>query len=314
MTDYEFTLQDRIAKIRAINEQYDLEHNAYISFSGGKDSTILHYLIDMALPNNKIPRVYMNTGVEYKLVRLFVKDLASKDDRFIILNQTRNIKQTLEKYGYPFKSKLHSHYLNIYFHSGETKSTRTYLGKELTNKGNLRKGQFLCPTELHYQFSKSFKLHCSDMCCQKLKKDLAKKWQKENNKTITITGMRKDEGGSRLTLTCLTNNNTKFHPLSVVDEEWENEFIENNNIKLCDLYYPPYNFKRTGCVGCPFNLELLEDLEVMKQLLPNEYKRANLLWKPVYDEYKRIGYRLSNKIDQLSIFDLGVDYETKNKK
>ena len=40
----------------------NLENNAYISFSGGKDSTILHYLIDLALPNNKIPRVFINTG------------------------------------------------------------------------------------------------------------------------------------------------------------------------------------------------------------------------------------------------------------
>ncbi len=32
----EFLLSDRIAKIRAINEQYNLLDNAYISFSGGK--------------------------------------------------------------------------------------------------------------------------------------------------------------------------------------------------------------------------------------------------------------------------------------
>lgn len=114
MTDYEFMLEDRIAKIRAINEQYDLEHNAYISFSGGKDSTILHYLIDMALPNNKIPRVYINTGIEYKLVRLFVKGLAETDDRIKIVNSNVNIKQMLNTYGYPFKSKQHAHNWSIY--------------------------------------------------------------------------------------------------------------------------------------------------------------------------------------------------------
>ena len=114
MNDYEFMLEDRIAKIRAINEQYDLEHNAYISFSGGKDSTILHYLIDMALPNNKIPRVYFNTGIEYKLVRLFVKGLAGNDDRIKIVNSNVNIKQMLNTYGYPFKSKQHSHNWSIY--------------------------------------------------------------------------------------------------------------------------------------------------------------------------------------------------------
>lgn len=114
MTDYDFLLQDRIAKIQAINEQYDLEHNAYISFSGGKDSTILHYLIDMALPNNKIPRLFLNTGVEYKDIRLFVKSLAEQDERFIIKNSNVNIKQMLIKNGYPFKSKQHAHNWLIY--------------------------------------------------------------------------------------------------------------------------------------------------------------------------------------------------------
>ena len=73
MTENEFLLADRITKIKSINEQYDLEHNAYISFSGGKDSTVLSHLIDEALPGNNIPRVYINTGIEYKMVVAFVE-------------------------------------------------------------------------------------------------------------------------------------------------------------------------------------------------------------------------------------------------
>ena len=73
MTENEFMLQDRISKIKSINELYDLENNAYVSFSGGKDSTVLHYLIDEALPGNKIPRVYFNTGIEYLMVVSFVE-------------------------------------------------------------------------------------------------------------------------------------------------------------------------------------------------------------------------------------------------
>jgi len=73
MTENEFLLADRIQKIKSINELYDLENNAYISFSGGKDSTVLHYLFDEALPNNKIPRVYLNTGIEYKSIVQFVE-------------------------------------------------------------------------------------------------------------------------------------------------------------------------------------------------------------------------------------------------
>lgn len=66
MTENEFMLADRIAKIQSINQQFDLENNAYLSFSGGKDSTVLHYLLDEAIPGNKIPRVFINTGIEYK--------------------------------------------------------------------------------------------------------------------------------------------------------------------------------------------------------------------------------------------------------
>ena len=71
--EMEFILQDRIVKIQAINEQYNLEQNAYISYSGGKDSTVLHHLIDLALPNNKIPRLYANTGIEYNMMVKYVK-------------------------------------------------------------------------------------------------------------------------------------------------------------------------------------------------------------------------------------------------
>ena len=73
MTENEFLLADRIQKIQSMNQLYNLEENAYISYSGGKDSTVLSHLIDEALPNNKIPRVYLNTGIEYLMIVSFVE-------------------------------------------------------------------------------------------------------------------------------------------------------------------------------------------------------------------------------------------------
>ena len=73
MTENEFLLADRIQKIKSMNELYNLEENAYISYSGGKDSTVLSHLIDEALPDNKIPRVYLNTGIEYLMIVSFVE-------------------------------------------------------------------------------------------------------------------------------------------------------------------------------------------------------------------------------------------------
>lgn len=299
--DNEFLLMDRIDKIRAINEQYDLENNAYISFSGGKDSVVLHYLIDLALPDNRIPRVFFNTGIEYTFILQFVKELAAKDDRIIIYNSNVNIRKMLRENGFPFKSKEHSHKLAVYQNSGRTKSIIDYLGDG-------KKNSFLCPKKLKYQFTKDFNLKISDKCCQKLKKEVGLRYQKEYNRTITITGMLKAEGGYRTRLSCIITSNdnqlVKFHPLSIVDKEFENWFIKKYGIKLCKLYYPPYNFLRTGCAGCPFALNLQDELDKLEILLPNERKRVELIWKPVYDEYRRIGYRLRKEDkNQLNIFD-----------
>ena len=307
-SEYELLLFDRIEVIKTINKKYDLENNAYISFSGGKDSTILHYLIDMALPNNRIPRVFINTGIEYNYIVDFVKELAAKDDRFIILKPTQAIKPMLEKYGYPFKSKQHSLRVNSFNNNQDNNFLKKYItgidknGKETT---------FKCPKVLLYQFEEKGKYNYSNKCCNKLKKEPIKKWQKENNKTITLTGMRKEEGGQRASLKgCIVTdkdkNVIKFHPMLVVDEDFENWFIEKNNIKLCKLYYEPFNFKRTGCKGCPFALGLQELLDVMETYLPNEKKQCELIWKPVYEEYRRLGYRLRKKGEhrQLSLFDL----------
>lgn len=301
MNNYEFLLEDRIAKIKAINEQYDLENNAYISFSGGKDSTILSYLIDLALPNNKIPRLFLNTGIEYNAIVKYVKDLASKDNRIIIYNDGINIKEMLERDGYPFKSKEHAYHVRLYQNSGIQKSVSKYLKLSDTKK------IITCPKKLKYQFTEDFKLPISDRCCYRLKKEPAHKWAKENHRAITLTGMRKGEQGQRLKSNCIVldkdNKLTKFHPLLVVDKEFEEEFIKRNNIQLCELYYPPYSFDRTGCKGCPFALDLQRQLDKMEELLPNERKQCELIWGKVYNEYRRIGYRLKNN-QQLSIYDM----------
>ena len=52
-----------------------------IPIGGGKDSCVLSKLIDLALPDNKIPRVFFNTGIEYKAILQFVRDKAKEDSR-----------------------------------------------------------------------------------------------------------------------------------------------------------------------------------------------------------------------------------------
>lgn len=297
MTEHDFTLADRIAKIKSINEQYNLLDNAYISFSGGKDSTVLHYLIDEALPGNSIPRVFINTGIEYKATLKFVKQMAANDNRFVIWTVGKDIKKTLNKVGWPFKSKEHAQKLYEWKRGCRSKSHMRYF-RQLPN------GFSPCPQVLMYQLEDGFDLNISHFCCYEFKKKPIKEYMKQSKRKITLTGMMRTEGGQRTSLTCIVTDKDgtlkKFHPMAVCSAEWEDWYIKLRGIKLSELYYPPFNFTRTGCIGCPFAKDIEKELEILSLLEPSEYKRAQWLWKTVYDEYRRIGYRLSN---QPTLFD-----------
>ena len=70
-----------------------------VSFSGGKDSTVL--LTIAREMYSKIPAVFVDTGLEYPEIREFVKAW----DNVEWLKPKMNFKQVVEKYGYPFISK-----------------------------------------------------------------------------------------------------------------------------------------------------------------------------------------------------------------
>lgn len=290
----EFILQDRVQKIRQIITQYG-EENFYIAFSGGKDSTVLSALIDMALPDNKIPRVYADTGIELNMIRDFVYNMQKIDNRIVVIKPSNNIRTILQKYGYPFKSKLHSVYVKKYQSKGfNYKSVRAYIQMENTLSGKRIFNP--CPQKLLYQFSESNTLKISDNCCLYLKEKPLQEFSKTNNKPYGINGIIKDEGGRRERSTCILydhrGNIKLFQPLVPITKKWEEWFINEYNIKICDIYKPPYNFNRTGCKGCPFALHLQNELDVLEKFFPAERKQCEIIWKPVYDEYRRINYRL----------------------
>lgn len=75
------------------------EDGVYVSFSGGKDSTVLLDMVRKMYPG--ILAVYVDTGLEYPEIREFVKRQSNVE----ILRPAVNFRQVIEKYGYPFISK-----------------------------------------------------------------------------------------------------------------------------------------------------------------------------------------------------------------
>ena len=86
-------------RIRAWYDHWD--GDVYVSFSGGKDSTVLVDIITK-MGYKDIPLVFVDTGLEYPEIREFVKRYG---DRVVWLKPKLTFKQVIEKYGYPFISK-----------------------------------------------------------------------------------------------------------------------------------------------------------------------------------------------------------------
>lgn len=72
----------------------------YVSFSGGKDSTVLLH-IAREMYGNDVKACFDNTGLEYPEIVQFVKTFDNVD----IVRPKMNFKKVIEKYGYPFISK-----------------------------------------------------------------------------------------------------------------------------------------------------------------------------------------------------------------
>ena len=86
------------ARIREWVQHFGLE-DVYVSFSGGKDSTVLLDIARKVYP--KIEAVFIDTGLEYPEIREFVKTF----DNVVWLHPKMNFYQVIKKYGYPLISK-----------------------------------------------------------------------------------------------------------------------------------------------------------------------------------------------------------------
>lgn len=74
-------------------------NGVYVSFSGGKDSTVLLHIVREMYPS--VPAVFVNTGLEYPEIQKFVKTF----ENVTILTPSMRFDEVIRKYGYPVISK-----------------------------------------------------------------------------------------------------------------------------------------------------------------------------------------------------------------
>lgn len=86
------------ARIRQWVERYGIDH-VYVSFSGGKDSTVLLHMAREMYPD--IKAVFFDTFLEFPEVRKY----ALSFDNVEVIRPKMNFRETIVQYGYPIFSK-----------------------------------------------------------------------------------------------------------------------------------------------------------------------------------------------------------------
>ena len=246
------SLDDQITKACHRIEQlwYETEGKCFISFSGGKDSTVILALVNMCQELGTIgdmPAVFSNTGIELQVTVDFVKWI--KDNYYsnvAVIHPLKSFDAVLKEYGKPLKSKMKSKDLKQW-HYG----TRTYsllllllLGiSESTGKQSCK--HKLADKDMH-MFHDNFRLKASNKCCDWMKKKPFEHYAKENGMLGALQGVRIAEGGARDSAAntrvrhggklCTWVKNGSIQNAPILD--WTNndveEFIERYNVPLSD--------------------------------------------------------------------------------
>jgi len=251
-----------------IREWYDhFNGRVYVSFSGGKDSTVLLDLVREIYP--RVPAVFADTGLEFPEIRDFVKET----DNVTWITPSMSFKKVLEVYGYPVVSKEQAKYIYEVRNTKSEKLRNKRLYGQLSKTGTLtgaisKKWQYLIGSDIKI----------SERCCDIMKKRPFAKYEKETGR-VGILGVMAGEGSQRKETLSIHGCNAfdlkrpQSRPLTFWLEEDIWSYINKKSLsfsKIYDLGYP-----RTGCMFCMFGVHLEKEpnrFQLMKKTHPKQYK------------------------------------------
>ena len=258
------------------------EDGVYISFSGGKDSTVLLHWVRSLYP--EIEAVFCNTGLEYPEIVKFVKDIPN----IRILKPELTFKQVIDQKGYPVISKSVANTVRLARKNIEegkdTLRVRQIKGMEVGSKFNKGKWEFLLDAP--------FKI--SDECCNEMKKKPFKKYEKETGKvpfigTLAAESQQREAVYLKTGCNAFNSKKPKSTPLGFWTEQDILQYIFENNLTICSVYgdvveesdmlgnksYRTTGEQRTGCMFCMFGCHLEKEpnrFQRMKYTHPAQYK------------------------------------------
>lgn len=267
-------------RIRSWLNKYD----AYVSFSGGKDSTVLLHIARQIYPNTQA--VFIDTGLEYPELRQFVKTVPN----VTWLKPEMNFRKVIETYGYPTISKEVSKRVYEYHNAEKKDKLKECLAYQEFNgiRKALNGNSFYNKKKWKFLIDANFLI--SHKCCDIMKKKPSKKFEKETGLkpiigTMACESQNRKTAWLRYGCNAYESKRPKSQPMSFWTEQDVLEYLKKYNIPYASAYgdivqdengkYHTTGCDRTGCMFCMFGCHLEKQpnrFQKMKETHPKIYQ------------------------------------------
>lgn len=269
----------QVTQTRIIEWYQRYEGQVYVSFSGGKDSTVLLDLARRIYPN--IKGVFADTGLEYPEIREFVKT----KENIEWIRPKIPFNQVIEKYGFPIISKEISRDIEVAKNKPDGKTAEKFKRDSDYTK---KYGDRWCLEKYAYLIESPFKI--SNKCCNIMKKNPLKLFFKESGLRPIIATMASESALRKkdwLANGCnaFENKNPISKPMSFWTEQDVFTYLKRFNIPYCSVYgeiiedkkgkFKTTKLDRTGCMFCMFGVHLEKE--------PNRFQRMKITHPKQYD-------------------------------
>lgn len=271
--------------------------DVYVSFSGGKDSTVLKHLVENTDGICDVPSVFVNTGLEYPEVQMF----ATTQPNVTVIRPKMRFDEVIKKYGYPVGTKEQSAFVYEY------KTTKSEKLKNIRLNGN-NWGRGKISNRWLKLIDAPFKV--SDKCCDVMKKNPVKLYEKETNRkpfigTMATESKQRESNWIMYGCNAFEKKRPTSQPLSFWTEQDILEYLVKFNVPYSSVYgeikqdengmYYTTGADRTGCMFCMFGCHLEKE--------PNRFQRIKVTYPKQYD------YCMNNLGIKEVLDYIGVDYE-----
>lgn len=268
----------QVTQTRIIEWYIKHQGQVYVSFSGGKDSTVLLDLARKIYPD--IPAVFVDTGLEYPEIREFVKTV----ENVTWLRPEMNFKRVIETYGYPIISKEVSDAVSL-AKRGYSYGIHKLKGENTDGSKNPFRTQY---KKYAWLVDSPFKI--GDECCSVMKKKPAEKYEKQTGRKPILATMCCESAMRRtswLRTGCNAFNRVrpKSQPMSFWTEQDVLEYIKRFDIPYSPIYgdivqdekgkWRTTGAARTGCMFCMFGAHLEKN--------PNRFQKMKVTHPKQYD-------------------------------